>query len=147
FVCVRWPRHGRLRRCLIPRYEPISISRLMSSPTLLRRSPSTRPSWLITLVMRRTSSSLRSLTFTLCLTFAFPRIVTARERPIPKMYVRPISTRLLGGRSTPAIRATSRLLSALALLVLRVLAHYPHDTLALHDLALVADLLDRRPNL
>src|SRR5208283_3660508 len=28
-VWVRWPRTGRPRRCRYPRYEPISISRLM----------------------------------------------------------------------------------------------------------------------
>src|SRR5215471_8247705 len=62
------------------------------------------------------------------------------------MYVNPISTRLLGGRSTPAIRATSPLLLTLSLLVLRVLADHPHDALPPDDLALVADLLHRRPD-
>src|SRR6266404_9301357 len=28
-VCVRCPRTGKLRRCRYPRYEPISMSRLM----------------------------------------------------------------------------------------------------------------------
>src|SRR5204863_10076800 len=32
FVCVRWPCTGRLRRCRIPWYAPISILRLMSPP-------------------------------------------------------------------------------------------------------------------
>src|SRR5262249_828662 len=41
FVFVRWPRPGRLRRWRIPRYEPISIRRLMFSATSRRRSPST----------------------------------------------------------------------------------------------------------
>src|SRR6476660_2220043 len=40
-VLVRWPRTGRLRRCRRPRYEPISIRRLMLSATSRRRSPST----------------------------------------------------------------------------------------------------------
>src|SRR6476619_1769690 len=40
-VLVRWPRAGRLRRWRIPRYEPISIRRLMLSATSRRRSPST----------------------------------------------------------------------------------------------------------
>src|SRR5262245_903553 len=62
------------------------------------------------------------------------------------MYVRPISTLLEGGRSTPAIRATESS-SALALFVLRVVAHDPHHALALHDLALVANLFHRRPDL
>src|SRR2546423_4815172 len=33
FVFVRWPRTGRFRRCRRPRYDPISISRLMLSAT------------------------------------------------------------------------------------------------------------------
>src|SRR6478752_9710115 len=41
FVLVRWPRTGRFRRCRTPRYEPISIRRLMLSATSRRRSPST----------------------------------------------------------------------------------------------------------
>src|SRR6185312_8677895 len=40
-VLVRWPRTGRLRRWRTPRYEPISISRLMFIEMSLRRSPST----------------------------------------------------------------------------------------------------------
>src|SRR5881392_195463 len=38
-VFVRWPRTGRLRRWRTPRYEPISIRRLMFSATSRRRSP------------------------------------------------------------------------------------------------------------
>src|SRR4029079_13989546 len=41
FVLVRWPRTGRLRRWRRPRYEPISMSRLMCSAVSRRRSPST----------------------------------------------------------------------------------------------------------
>src|SRR6185295_15135306 len=41
FVLVRWPRTGRLRRWRRPRYEPISMSRLMFSAVSRRRSPST----------------------------------------------------------------------------------------------------------
>src|SRR6188768_2406652 len=40
-VLVRWPRTGRLRRCREPRYDPISMRRLMFSATSRRRSPST----------------------------------------------------------------------------------------------------------
>src|SRR4029077_3956140 len=43
-VCVRCPRTGKLRRCRYPRYEPISMSRLMCIEVSLRRSPSTPPS-------------------------------------------------------------------------------------------------------
>src|SRR5439155_4914820 len=41
FVLVRCPRTGRLRRCLTPRYEPMSIRRLTFWLTSRRRSPST----------------------------------------------------------------------------------------------------------
>src|SRR3954468_17344644 len=40
-VLVRWPRTGRLRRWRRPRYDPISMRRLMLSATSRRRSPST----------------------------------------------------------------------------------------------------------
>src|SRR4051812_31917138 len=40
-VFVRWPRTGRLRRWRRPRYDPISMRRLMLSATSRRRSPST----------------------------------------------------------------------------------------------------------
>src|SRR5207244_3038207 len=39
-VRVRWPRTGRPRRCRWPRYEPISVMRLMLVATSRRRSPS-----------------------------------------------------------------------------------------------------------
>src|SRR5205807_1347685 len=82
-VCVRCPRTGRLRRCRYPRYEPISISRLMFICTSLRRSPSTMPSASITWRMRLTSSSLRSWTFFMGSTLAWPRMRAARGPPIP----------------------------------------------------------------
>src|SRR3954464_4138673 len=41
FVCVRWPRTGRLRRWRRPREAPRSIRRLMFIATSRRRSPST----------------------------------------------------------------------------------------------------------
>src|SRR5512136_1120417 len=72
------------------------------------------------------------------------------------MYWSEISTRFSAGRSTPAMRAIplspvlrARALGlALALLVAGVGgADDPHDALALHDLALVADLLHRRADL
>jgi len=40
FVLVRWPRHGKLAMWRRPRYEPISLSRLMLSAVKRRRSPS-----------------------------------------------------------------------------------------------------------
>src|SRR5690242_12222252 len=71
------------------------------------------------------------------------------------MYWSEISIRFSRGRSTPAIRAildsllvTGAAGLALALLVARVRgADDPHDTLALDDLALVANLLHRRADL
>src|SRR6478735_8423499 len=60
------------------------------------------------------------------------------------MYVSPISTRLVRGRSTPAMRAI-RL--SLPLLVLGVAADHADDTLPPHDLALVTNLPNRRPYL
>src|SRR3954471_2616505 len=58
------------------------------------------------------------------------------------MYVRPISTRLLRGTLTPAIRAISE--SPLALLVAGVLADDEHRAVTADDLALLAHRLDRR---
>src|SRR5690606_5599071 len=46
-VCVRWPRTGRLRRCRMPRYEPMSMRRLMFIAISVRRAPSTRYSFSI----------------------------------------------------------------------------------------------------
>src|SRR5215216_5935482 len=59
------------------------------------------------------------------------------------MYVRPISTRFTGGKSTPAMRAMLPPL-ALPLLVAGVLAHHADDAAAAEHLALGADRLDRR---
>src|SRR5918992_4749313 len=58
------------------------------------------------------------------------------------MYVRPISTRLLSGMLTPAMRAIVPL--TLSLLVARVLADHEHAPVATDDLALLAHRLDRR---
>src|SRR3712207_1240109 len=58
------------------------------------------------------------------------------------MYVKPISTRLLSGMLTPAIRAMADL--PLTLLVSRVLADHEHPSVATDDLALLAHRLYRR---
>src|SRR5678816_2512378 len=71
------------------------------------------------------------------------------------MYWREITTRLAGGRSTPAMRAMLVLVprslagpSALPLLVTRVRrADHPDDPLPADHLALVANLLHRRTDL
>src|SRR6266581_541343 len=66
-VRVRWPRTGSPRRCRMPRYEPISVRRLMLLATSRRRSPSMSSSLapaILSMIWRRrvTSSSLRSFT-------------------------------------------------------------------------------------
>src|SRR5207248_3998040 len=109
-VRVRWPRTGRPRRCRWPRYEPISVSRLMFIATSRRRSPSMRMSLAVarrsTIWRRRpTSSSLRSLVRLLASMFAFFTIFPAVVLPMPWMYVRAMTTRFCGGMSTPAILA------------------------------------------
>src|SRR3954451_22558555 len=58
------------------------------------------------------------------------------------MYVRPISTRLLSGMLTPAMRAMTAL--PLTLLVSGVLADHEHPAVAADDLALLAHRLHRR---
>src|SRR3954469_4326594 len=58
------------------------------------------------------------------------------------MYVRPISTRLLRGMLTPAMRA--KVLLPLSLLVSRVLADDENPPVAADDLALLAHRLHRR---
>src|SRR4051812_8710758 len=58
------------------------------------------------------------------------------------MYVRPISTRLLSGMLTPAIRAIAPL--PLPLLVSGVLADHEDPAVAADDLALFAHRLHRR---
>src|SRR5919112_2255648 len=57
------------------------------------------------------------------------------------MYVSPISTRLLRGMLTPAMRAMRPL--PLSLLVTGVLADHEHPPVAADDLALFAHRLDR----
>src|SRR6185436_17460116 len=42
FVCVRWPRTGKPLRCRRPRYDPMSMSRLIFIAVSVRRAPSTR---------------------------------------------------------------------------------------------------------
>src|SRR6266576_483359 len=110
FVRVRWPRTGRPRRCRWPRYEPISVSRLMFIATSRRRSPSMRMSLAVarrsTIWRRRpTSSSLRSLVRLLGSTLAFFTIFSAVALPMTRKKVMAMTTRLEGGMSTPAILA------------------------------------------
>ena len=90
------------RRWRIPRYEPMSMSRLMFIATSVRSAPSTRNSFSITSRSLFTSASVRSR-------IRRRRIDAGllddllRRRPAD-MYVRPISTFLSRGRSTPEIR-------------------------------------------
>src|SRR5262245_25222720 len=60
------------------------------------------------------------------------------------MYVSPISTRLVRGKSTPAIRAIAL---PLPLFVFLVRTNDAHDAATPHDLALVANPPHRRSNL
>src|SRR5439155_24705996 len=106
-VCVRCPRTGSPRRCRSPRYAPISIRRLILYEISFRRSPSMRYCSSITFLILLTSSSLSSRTFLSALTPAALRILFDCGRPMPYIYVNPISILLFGGRSTPAIRAIS----------------------------------------
>src|SRR5438105_251773 len=127
----------------------MSISRLMAIVFSRRRSPSIviLPIW--SRIFSR-SASVRSLTF---FEYGMPvasQISRARERPMPKMAVRPISACWCGGMLMPAIRAMSfplnLLQSALALLVARIGADHADDALATDDLAVAADLLDGSRN-
>src|SRR5258706_12358914 len=138
-VRVRWPRTGRFFRWRSPRYAPMSIRRLIFIATSLRRAPSTFSCDSITWRSRPVSSSVRPFTRVSGLTPVMERIFCEVERPIPKMYVSAISMRFSFGRSTPAIRAKTLLLS-LALLVARVLADDPHDAFAPDHFAVLANL-------
>src|SRR5215510_4255677 len=101
----------------------------------------------MTVRMRFTSSSLKSRTRLSTSTPASPRILFDRERPIPKIYVRPISARLFAGRSTPAMRAILPPCLTLPLLVLRVSADHPDHASAVNNLAIVTHFLYRCPDL
>src|SRR3954468_21857797 len=83
-VLVRWPRAGRLRRWRSPRYEPISMRRLMFSATSRRRSPSTLYRRSMSSRRRLTCSSVRSRTRVSGLMFVCARIFWLVGRPIPK---------------------------------------------------------------
>src|SRR3954447_5716874 len=83
-VLVRWPRTGRLRRWRSPRYEPISMRRLMFSATSRRRSPSTLYRRSMSSRRRLTCSSVRSRTRVSGLMFVCARIFWLVGRPIPK---------------------------------------------------------------
>src|SRR5215211_2121821 len=82
-VLVRWPRLGRLRRCRIPRYDPISMRRLMLSATSRRRSPSTLKLRSMTSRSRLTWSSVRSRTRVSGLMLVCLRIFWLDESPTP----------------------------------------------------------------
>src|SRR5829696_1542468 len=108
-----------------------------------RRSPSTISSRSIRSRSLETSSSVRSRTLVSGETPASPRSLLEVARPMPKMYVRPISTRLFSGMLMPAIRAIACALP-LPLLVTGVRADDQHAPVAADDLALLAHRLDRR---
>src|SRR5215204_112847 len=122
----------------------MSISRLMFMATSVRRAPSTLTDRSIIWRSLATSESERSLTRVSGLTPVSPRIRLLVGLPMPKMYVRAISTRFSRGRSTPAMRA----MLALPLFVLGVaLADDADDALSLDDFAVLANRLHARTNL
>src|SRR5215510_1385922 len=89
-VRVRWPRTGRPRRCRWPRYDPISVRRLMFIATSRRRSPSMTMSLAVarrsmTWRRRATSSSGRSFVRLSPSMFAIFRIFFAVVSPMPCM--------------------------------------------------------------
>src|SRR5206468_11848851 len=116
----------------------------MLAATSRRRSPSTL--WPASIARRRrvVSSSVRSSVLRPGSTCASAHILSAALRPMPWMYVRAISIRLLRGRSTPARRAMPL---PLPLLVARVRAQHAHHARATDDFAVFTDRLDRRPHL
>src|SRR6266508_5667653 len=91
-----------------------------------------------------TSASDRSLIRISGLTFVCARISRARVGPIPYKEVRPTSTRLLRGRSTPSILAIVQL--SLSLFMLWIFADNIHSAFAPHDSAFGAALPYRRRN-
>src|SRR5438093_9799618 len=116
----------------------------MLAATSRRRSPSTLWPASIARRSRVVSSSVRSSVLRPGSTRASAHSLSAALRPMPWMYVRAISMRLLRGRSTPASRAIPL---PLPLLVARVGAQHAHHARAADHLALLADRLDRRPHL
>src|SRR5438045_7882048 len=102
----------------MPRYAPISESRLIACERSRRRSPSTSRFSSMYWRRRVTSSSVRSRIFVSGLRPSESATLCAVGLPIPYTYVSPISSRFWLGRLTPAIRAT--FLLSLPLLVSRV---------------------------
>src|SRR6185295_11864989 len=134
----------------MPRYAPRSISRLMFIEFSRRRSPSTADLASAERIAL-TSTSVRSFTLVVGAMPVDSQIAAARERPTPKMCVSPMTTCLFIGMLMPAIRAIFQYLpvddssvSTLALLVPGVGADDVDHAAAAHDLAVLADLLDRR---
>src|SRR5512134_53797 len=118
------------------------MRRLMFIEFSRRRSPSTAV-FASAERIAFTSTSVRSFTLVVGLMPVAAQMSLARERPTPKMCVRPMTTCLFIGMLMPAIRAMfDTYLLALALLVTRVRADDVDHAAAAHDLAVLADLLD-----
>src|SRR5215213_4602013 len=110
-----------------------------------RRSPST---WRLPSMYPRSfviSSSVRSRTFSSAFRPSSAHTWRAVDWPIPKMYVRPISSRFCGGMLTPAILAIAAL--ALPLLVAGIRADDHGPAVPLDHAAALAHRLDGRSNL
>src|SRR6202047_3675676 len=141
------------------------MSRLMFIDTSRRRSPSTAnlATWDRS---DATSASVRSFTLTLYFTPAASHMRTARLLPMPKMWVKPMTTCLFIGMLMPAIRAIyfstrahekkriSILEKRLDINLLALTLFMPgvrrtddvNDAAPPHDFAVFTDLLDRRTN-
>src|SRR5687768_997562 len=127
----------------MPRYAPRSMSRLMFIEFSRRRSPSTA-AFASAERIAFTSTSVRSFTLVVGLIPVASQIDAARERPTPKMCVRPMTTCLFIGMLMPAIRAMFyTFLLTLALLVPGIGADDVDHAATAHDLAVLADLLNR----
>src|SRR5665213_254606 len=124
----------------MPRCEPRSIKRLMFMETSRRRSPSTA-NFAICERSALTSISVRSFTLVRGSTPAPSQAMRARAGPTPYICVSPTQTCLFIGILIPAMRA---ILLPLPLLVARLRADHIDHALATHDLAVLADLFDRR---
>ena len=143
-VFVRCPRTGRLRRCRMPRYDPISMRRLMFSATSRRRSPSTLKLRSMTSRSRLTWSSVRSRTRVSGLMLVCFRIFWLERQPDPVDVGKGDLDALLA-RDVDAGDTCHRVSPAAA--CAWGFADDHHGAVAPDDLAVVAPRLDGRSDL
>jgi hypothetical protein len=104
-VCVRWPGTGKAAPMPLP-----AIRLDVDEPLDVHRGVLAEIAFHIALLFDHLADAIdlvlaQILDLLERIDIALPRIFSARELPIPKMYVSPIRACLLRGRSTPAIRA------------------------------------------